>query len=122
MAAPNFRPSGSCAQFSCILYGLGAALGSAPCAYSRSHAIPDSALTAAAIITCARSAGLIVALHCAFPPRIAFTIAPAAIRRCPQADTCAAAKRRAWVGLFDHLVGAAEQRERESDAERLGSL
>ena len=24
--------------------------------------------------------------------------------------------------LFDHLVGAGEQRERESDAERLGSL
>jgi hypothetical protein len=24
--------------------------------------------------------------------------------------------------LFDHLVGAAEQRERDSDAERLGGL
>jgi putative tryptophan/tyrosine transport system substrate-binding protein len=62
VAAPNFRPSGSCTQFSCILYGLGAALGSAPCAQSRSPAIPDSALAAAAIITVARNAWLIVVL------------------------------------------------------------
>src|ERR1700693_1845886 len=27
MAAPSLRPSGSCSQLSCILYGLGAALG-----------------------------------------------------------------------------------------------
>jgi len=27
MAAPNFRPAPSCAQFSCILYGSGVALG-----------------------------------------------------------------------------------------------
>src|SRR5215831_11539423 len=33
MAWPNFRPSVSCAQFSCILYGLGAALGSVPWAW-----------------------------------------------------------------------------------------
>src|SRR6516165_7242707 len=64
MAAPNFRPSGSCAQFSCILYGLGAALGSELCAQSRSPAIPDSAPAAAAIITDARNPWFMVVLPC----------------------------------------------------------
>ena len=60
MAPPSLRPSGSCSQLSCILYGLGAALGSAACAQSRSPAIPVSAPAAAAIITVARNAWL----HC----------------------------------------------------------
>ncbi len=45
MAWPNFRPSVSCAQLSCVLYGLGAALGSAPWAWPQ---FPETVITAPA--------------------------------------------------------------------------
>jgi hypothetical protein len=40
------------------------------------------------------------------------------VRLVPRGDICSAANR----SLFDHLVGAAEQREREGEAECLGGF
>jgi len=40
----------------------------------------------------------------------------------PRCPLCAKSRHSALRQLFDHLVGAVEQRQRESDAERLGRL
>src|SRR4026207_1038302 len=42
-------------------------------------------------------------------------------RDVPMADSCAAAPQQSSV-LFNHLVGAREQRRRDPDAERFGGL
>src|SRR6516225_205263 len=65
MAAPSLRPSGSCSQLSCILYGLGAALGSAAWVWPRSETA-HSAPTATPTINAIRVTCFIVLLPCEF--------------------------------------------------------
>src|SRR5262249_14905651 len=64
MAPPSWRPAGSCSQLSCILYGLGAALGSAaawvlPRSLETAHAPTATPTIKAICVTC-----LIVLLPC----------------------------------------------------------
>src|SRR5260221_14379387 len=62
MAPPSWRPSGSCSQLSCILYGLGAALGSAAWVWPRSPETAHSPPTAAPTINAIRITLFIVLL------------------------------------------------------------
>jgi len=54
----------------------------------------------------------------ALPPKAAIGDAMRNIRFVPNADSCTAA----ILSLFDHLVGAAEQRGRQVEPERLSGL
>src|SRR5437763_11022217 len=62
MAWPSLRPSGSCSQLSCILYGLGAAFGSVACVYPRSLETAHSAPAATPTINAMRVTCFIVLL------------------------------------------------------------
>src|ERR1700730_1636897 len=66
MAAPNFRPSVSCAQLSCVLYGLGAALGSVLWARPQFPETIISAPAATPIINVSLIACVMVVLPCGF--------------------------------------------------------
>src|SRR5215831_73813 len=54
----------------------------------------------------------------ALPPKADMCSATRDVRFGPKADSCIAAKQ----SLFDHLVGAAEQAQRERNTQRLRSL
>src|SRR5215831_11991311 len=64
MAPPSWRPSGSCSQLSSILYGLGAALGSAAWVWPRSPEAAHSAPAATPTINAIRVMCFIVLLLC----------------------------------------------------------
>src|SRR5690242_15402234 len=57
-------------------------------------------------------------LMSALPPKADMRSADRRVRFGPGADSCTAARSI----LFDHLVGAAAQRQRHGDAERSGGL
>ena len=54
----------------------------------------------------------------ALPPKADICSAITNVRFVPIADTCSATK----ASLFDHLVGAGEQRPRDGEAKRLGRV
>ena len=74
---------------------------------------------------CGTAAAPLPAISClgAFRPPAAR--ARGEVRHCRQPKTCtepAVSSRSKWQSLFDHLVGAGEQRRRHVEAERLGGL
>jgi hypothetical protein len=56
------------------------------------------------------------------PPKADIKRGRSHVRFVPKPDSCTAANTCAICTLFDHLVGAAEQRERNGDTERLSGL
>src|SRR5262245_5070386 len=143
MAAPNFRPSGSCAQFSCILYGLGPALGSAGpvVLYGTCNMLisphfasvwPPSALRVKPLTRLPRQrAGGSRNHHCR-PKCMAHSRPPLSIspriasKHSHRGDPplCARPTRAAAKApLLDHLVGEGDRRRRDGDTKSfLGML